>query len=545
MPQLPRQFLSIDQNSQPLWDTLPKLEVLARHNIPGTHLLEDIDTAFTRRGASLNDSSLEIVRERVYRDGAMDWGAALFYSDFLGRTPIDVRELESCLGMSLKSLAKKTNTSVEQLVNHYSDSDNWQLIGSSYAGDKSHHRTVGDLQTTEIAPFLRQIIDHAQSNLLASFPDTQAQRRIQEWFTTEKERLENLITANRGEPLTKVYEDWMGEHLRDTKIHLDHTSDYFGLEKAGGREASPLLNIIINKYEKFAECYNRAIAETEIGMSPLNTSQGELPLFIVKRDAEARLVRSPIYLQGQELVAGQHSWKLSAAGEPPITKMQQDGIVALAGKALILVLQVRLPPYSTPLVLPYQGSLYMPAAHRLGELLYEQNLLTETLAPLYRVRFHFLKQMRNSTARIRLPQYLREYAETEEISASRFAEQLPEWLKKADATLNNLRDEQKRTAEIRKLTPKLSEKIEALEGRRRELARDPETRQQASGIWKEIKQLNQQQLTSLITSTINTLHVTNIDYWDSRGALMPWSIALGGREFYDKLIAEAEIYAES
>jgi hypothetical protein len=36
----------------------------------------------------------------------------------------------------------------------------------------------------------------------------------------------------------------------------------------------------------------------------------------------------------------------------------------------------------------------------------------------------------------------------------------------------------------------------------------------------------------------------DIDYWDSRGALLPWSIALGGREFYGDLIARAEVYEE-
>jgi len=36
-----------------------------------------------------------------------------------------------------------------------------------------------------------------------------------------------------------------------------------------------------------------------------------------------------------------------------------------------------------------------------------------------------------------------------------------------------------------------------------------------------------------------------LDYWDSRGPLLPVSIALGGMEFYDDLIARAEIYEEA
>ena len=80
--------------------------------------------------------------------------------------------------------------------------------------------------------------------------------------------------------------------------------------------------------------------------------------------------------------------------------------------------------------------------------------------------------------------------------------------------------------------------------RQRELARDPKTRSQASEVWKDIKQLRTKQLVQLMDAIVDALHVANIEYWDSRGALLPWSIALGGQAFYENLLESAEIYAE-
>lgn len=90
-------FISIDQNCQPLWDVVPKLQALAAASRGGVHCIEDVDVAFTLRGGAAlpPDSPPGIARERVYRGGVSDWGAALFYTEFLGRNPLDVKDLES------------------------------------------------------------------------------------------------------------------------------------------------------------------------------------------------------------------------------------------------------------------------------------------------------------------------------------------------------------------------------------------------------------------------------------------------------------------
>ena len=45
--------------------------------------------------------------------------------------------------------------------------------------------------------------------------------------------------------------------------------------------------------------------------------------------------------------------------------------------------------------------------------------------------------------------------------------------------------------------------------------------------------------------TLTNYLVRDIDYWDSRGALWPWCVALGGQEFYNQVVAQAEIYRQA
>lgn len=83
-----------------------------------------------------------------------------------------------------------------------------------------------------------------------------------------------------------------------------------------------------------------------------------------------------------------------------------------------------------------------------------------------------------------------------------------------------------------------------LEARRREMSQASCTPEQMSEIWKEIKGLQAQLLDQTVRRIARDWQVRQLDYWDSRGALLPWAIALGGRDFYDFLVANAEVYDE-
>ena len=81
-------MLSIDQNCSSLWDAIPKLGALAAKGYPVAHYVEDIDVAFTSMGSGVGGDGLKLDRERFHRSGGQDWGAAMFYSAFLGRLPV-------------------------------------------------------------------------------------------------------------------------------------------------------------------------------------------------------------------------------------------------------------------------------------------------------------------------------------------------------------------------------------------------------------------------------------------------------------------------
>ena len=211
-------IFSIDQNCHSLWDALPKCQALAAAGHRVRHFVEDIDVAFTALGATAaRAAALHLARERYHHSGGADWGAAMFYSGFLGRLPVDVRGWEPYTGMKTAALARQLDRTVEDLYEEFSPGDNWQLIGPSYVGDRRHHRMIADLTVAETARFLRQLVDRAQADMLARFPDagppTDASRR---WFAAETARLEKLLADHAGGKLVDLYRAWMGQLLGES-----------------------------------------------------------------------------------------------------------------------------------------------------------------------------------------------------------------------------------------------------------------------------------------------------------------------------------------
>ncbi len=116
----------------------------------------------------------------------------------------------------------------------------------------------------------------------------------------------------------------------------------------------------------------------------------------------------------------------------------------------------------------------------------------------------------------------------------------------ADAakSLAMLRDDASRDRWRAERFPDLTARIAEREAERRRMAQSSCTPEQMSDIWNDIKALQAELLDAGLRRLARDYQVRDLDYWDSRGALLPWSIALGGREFYDALIANAEIYEE-
>lgn len=538
-------FVSIDQNSHPLWDTVPKLHALTAKGLHGTHFLEDIDVAFTRRGAKAEDEELSVRPERYYRGGTSDWGATLFYTEFLGRNPLDVRDIEIYLGQTTKAAAKQLDTTVDGLYDRYSVSDNWQMVGPSYVGsDLQKHRVIGDLTVSETAPHLRRVLDIAEQDMEDSFPEDQPRQRLRAWFSQERARLAEIIEGRPGETsLVDAYRSWMSAHV--TEVDYGLTSEHFSLAHSRNTEG-PLLFAFLNDYETAGNLYNQAIDETAVGLNKLSMRRGELPFFLVWRNAES-LHRTAVSLHDRQITAGDFSWSLvnSNGGlRLPVADMQKQGVCAIAGKALLLVLQARLGRAGRPLALPYRGSSYMPAAYALERKFTDAGLLTDTPDPVLRVKINFLESLHGCETIVRLPEHLADAFGTVEIKASTFAEKLGDVAEKAETDLLLARSDAGRAKLMQRISPALGREISELEKRQREVASNPDTRHLASGIWDEIKQLTKRRLEQFIDFIVSRIHVADLDYFNSRGAILPWSIAIGGRTHYQRLIANAEVYRE-
>ncbi len=535
-------IFSIDQNSNSLWDTLPKLQALAKQSLATTHFVEDIDVAFTSLGSEVDDRALRIATEKFHPSGGSDWGAAAFYSDFLGRQPLELRTLEPQLGMKISALARQLGTTLDELYDELAVGDNRMLVGSSFVSDREHHRLIGDLSVAECRPYLQELMNIAELDCLQKFPATDSQLRTREWFSAERARLDRLIVHCENGSLVDLYKTWLGEYLGDS-IKLDVTSNLFSLN--GPPERFELLGLFLRDYETTAALYNQALAESNVGLHPLRIRQGELPFFAVSRHL-GQLVRTEIFLRDNELVIAGRSFKRGPAGGLPIDALGQAGVICLVGKAVMMVLQVRTRPGQAGLALPYKGSLYMPAAARLEKLLQANKLLSVDAPPkpIFRVRFHLLDRMRDLKTTIALPGHLARAFGKSEFPACDLAQNYAALSNQARSRLEQFKEKSARETWLAQAYPHETQTIGELEAAKRELVKKNPKSPQARDIWKRIREISATLQKELLKKVVDDTQLAQVDFWDSRGALLPWCIALAGEKFYDDVLVNAVITKE-
>ncbi len=535
--------ISIDQNSNSLWDVVPKLNALEARGYSVRHFVEDVDSAFTMPGAKVDDERLSIEREKFHHSGTAHWGAGLFYSEFFGRHAVDLRDLEPYLGMKISTLAKKLGQSVARLYERFSPGDNWQLVGSSYLGDKRHHRVIGDLKVSETASFVEEIFQKVCHDANRAFPDDDSRRRLDEWFQGELKFVRRLLKRHSEGRLADVYADWLGRHC-GRSVRPDATSNLFatGADSPG----TSMLAVFCKDYQTAAGLYNEALEQTGSKLRPLHAASGELPFFAVIVH-NRRMMRTSMNLRGDAVIVAdgrQGRFKLSPNGQPPMSEMKKAGIRCVAPKAIVLTIQVRLAPAGAPLALPYMGSLYMPASHALAGKLRNAGLLQGKLHPVVRVRFNLPERMKQARCNIRLPDYLAECFEGETVPAAELGEKFTQLQQQAQTQLEALRDDAARERWKRERFGRIYEKLDALDAAKRRQAKEDPKSPQIRQMWRQMKDLQNRLMRSVLEGVWREYQVSRIGYWDSRGALLPWCVGLGGMDFYKLLLREAEIYRE-
>ncbi len=540
-------MFSIDQNCHSLWDVAPKLAALARRGHAVRHFIEDIDAAFTQVGADAagrRPAPLRLARERFHHSGGTDWGAALFYTGFLSRQAVDIRQWEPFTGMRTGVLAGRLGRGVADLYEEFSPGDTWQLIGPSYVGDQRHHRILADVTVAETAPLVRELLDRADADMRRAFPGEQSRRRLDEWLPAERGRVEAMLGATAGGTLADLYARWLRVHVPG-EVAIERTSALFAL--AGGWPGrDDLLGLFLRQYDLAAKIYNEAIAESGLSLRPLKTDAGELPFFATLRH-EGRLTRSVCYLaEGRAAVQVNDTvLALEDGRRLPRLAMAEAGVECIAGKAVLLVCQVRMGAGGDSLAMPYRGSVYTPAAHLLMRKLDAAGLLPDRPRPITRVRFHLLDRLRSLDTPIRLPPHLAAAMGGEQVPAGRLGDAWADLAAEAARRLEAFGENAGRAEWLRAACPEMLAEVAALDARRRDLAavnmKDPQLRRMSH----RSRELEQRMLDRLVRQIDRDWQVAQLDYYDSRGALLPWCIALGGEAFYNEVLDRADVYEES
>jgi hypothetical protein len=374
-----------------------------------------------------------------------------------------------------------------------------------------------------------------------AFPDANSQGRIADWFARQETFLEPILSASDQMSLVELYRRWLGLHL-GSSVELGKSSQLFDLGNGAGRDA--LVELFLRRYEQAAQLYNQAVQHTQF--RPLKLEQGELPFFAAMQ-YQGHQVRTPMSLRQGKLVLDELEIALGPDGRLPVESLRRAGVCCLVGKAILMVMQVRLDPHGQELALPYRGSSYMPISYRLEGLLRREGLLPAPLKPVVRVRLRLLDRLRELDANIRLPDYLAGYFGQAVIPARRLGENWLDLQAQARQRLEACREPKRRLQWQAQAFPELTAQIDKLDLARRELAAqsdrpDPPT---IRGMWKEAKALQVKLLDETFRQLWRDWQVSQLDYWDSRGAILPWCIALGGEDFYNHVVAGAEVYSET
>ena len=522
-------FISIDQNTNSLWDVLPKIEALHAHNKELLHYVEDIDVAFTRVGSK--KSSPQLTLEQYYPNGSLDWGASLFYMDFLGKVPLNLANLSPYTGKKTATTAKALGLTLDELYAQFSVADNYQLTGSSYvAAHPEKHRVLGDLSTALKKPFIKQLLNLAEQDTLERFIDKDSQSRTKLWFTKERQTLDQLW--HKASDLATFYQAWIKAHLPAAKLEL--TSELFS-EDQMARLNFDLLKKIIKNYPLFQKIYNQSIEESGVELSPL--CEGSLPFFASYK-VNGQHVRSGLKLINNQIKIADQYFDIETTFDAFFGKID-----ILVGKALLLIITVRDFNIGHPLILPELGSLYTPAAVILANKLIKHQFIDQKPHAIFRLQFNFIDQLKNSKSVISMPRHLQHQLGTE-LAASELAKKLPTAMIKSQLILEQLTNPAMRENLFSAWTEELTQTIKQLKQTKAICGQDPDRRHQCSTLWIEIKKWEQEKERICFQRIVDLVQTTEMNYWNSRGALKPWSIAAGGEEFYHHLLKNSKLREE-
>ena len=187
----------------------------------------------------------------------------------------------------------------------------------------------------------------------------------------------------------------------------------------------------------------------------------------------------------------------------------------------------------------------MPAVHLLERKLAGAGLLPGELHPIVRVRLRLLDRIGKLSTPIRLPEHLADDFGGEGTTAREFSESYPALSRRAAERLDTFRDPAARERWQKEHFAERFARLAELDARRRELARIDPKSPEIREVSRQVKAVRVDILDATLRRIYRDWQLRHVDYWDSRGALLPWCIALGGERLYNEVIAQAEICRET
>ncbi|MCY2927587.1 MAG: class I SAM-dependent methyltransferase [Planctomycetota bacterium] len=144
-----------------------------------------------------------------------------------------------------------------------------------------------------------------------------------------------------------------------------------------------------------------------------------------------------------------------------------------------------------------------------------------------------------------LPPHLRSlFGGSSQLPACDFASSVSSLSSSSSSRLASLRTPTGRLEWQRSQFPADSARLADLDARRRTLAAANPKAPEIRDLWKSVKTLQSSLLQRTLDQIALDWQASQFDYWDSRGAIWPWCLALGGEDFYRRVLGEAEIYDE-
>jgi len=529
-------FCSGDQNCSPFWDTWPKVEFLAKS---GHNLLQIIhDTDILYRGHS-RKNSYHIKWLHLKHDGSSYYSPNLFYYRFLGRhNPFPVDKLESYTGLKLSKISALLNLSIENLYEKFGAYDKLALLGGD--SKKNGYRIAAGIKLSETYQSFEEFLDLIEEDMHEFVVTTDQKDNLIDVLNIWRAEVQAINEKNPNITISELFSLWMQSKFTKNVTFVG-CSDYFRVIPENKNRFTFFLDFV-RGYHEYAECYNKALEINNSVISKLDIFKGELPFYVI-RNIEGQLLRFPIFLENGNLVIQDQILNLPlVTWEDLLSWCEEMRVECLIGKAIPLMMQLRDGNYGVPMVMPKLGSPYTAIVDSYSKLLGERFIGIKDVSL---VDFQIFDALQKANFSFRLPLFLQEIFKKEIVHCKLFVEQLPFYIREANRVL----DECKRNPQLtmREFYPSLTRNLADLEQKRTSqgliLAKIPKRTseyQHEMVKYFEIKssysKIYREYVNKLCQLLVNQWHVSQLNYFNNRGAFELWSKTLGGINLYQSII---------